>query len=150
VDFRRKKFLSLIVVFSLLLAIFAAPIMASEGDTVKITILGTTDVHGNLYDWSYEDARVNPDIGLVKVYTIVQQVREENPNTILLDNGDTIQGTLMTDDLYNVHLEKPHPIIDAMNFMGHDAVTLGNHEFNYGLELIGKIVEEAESPILNF
>ncbi len=111
---------------------------------------GIEDVHGDLYDWSYENARVNPDIRLVKVYTIVQQVREENPNTILLDNGDTIQGTLMTDDLYNVHLEKPHPIIDAMNFMGHDAVTLGNHEFNYGLELIGKIVEEAESPILNF
>src|SRR5699024_6300192 len=88
------------------------------------------------------------DIGLAKVYSVVKEVRAENPNTILLDNGDTIQGTILTDDLYNTNLELPNPMMDVMNFMGYDAMTLGNHEFNFGLELIEKIKTEAEFPIL--
>ena len=69
----------------------------------------------------------------------MKEVREENPNTLLIDNGDTIQGTLVTDDLYNYDLEKPNPVIDVMNFMGYDSMTLGNHEFNFGLDLLKKI-----------
>ncbi|SDY67004.1 2',3'-cyclic-nucleotide 2'-phosphodiesterase / 3'-nucleotidase [Proteiniborus ethanoligenes] len=147
--FKTKKILSLIVTLSLLLGIFVVPAMANAEDTVKITILGTTDVHGNIYNWSYEDAKANESVGLAKVFTVVQKVREENPNTILLDNGDTIQGTVLTDDLYNVNLDEPNPVIAAMNFMGYDAMTLGNHEFNFGLDLVNKIIEEAEFPMLS-
>lgn len=149
-NLRGKAFLGRIVAFSVLLFVLAAPVLAGKEDVIQITILGTTDVHGNLYDWSYENASVNPEIGLVKIHTVVQQIREENPHTILLDAGDTIQGTLLTDDLYNTALlDQPHPIIDAMNFMGYDAMTLGNHEFNFGLDLIDKIVQEANFPILS-
>ena len=59
---------------------------------VKLTILGTTDIHANIYNWSYEDGKELEDLGLTKVYSVVEQVRKENPNTILIDNGDTIQG----------------------------------------------------------
>lgn len=151
--FKNKKLLSLILSIVLLLGIFIAPlqnISFAEGeDTVHITVLGTTDVHGNIYNWSYEDGKEIDDVGLAKIYTIVKKVREENPNTILIDNGDTIQGTVLTDDLYNSNLNEPNPMIDVMNFMGYDSMTLGNHEFNFGLELIKKLEKEAKFPILS-
>ncbi len=148
VFFRDRSCLVKTIVLVVLLV--AIPVLARDEDVVRITILGTTDLHGNLFDWSYEDGAENPEIGLVKVHTIVQQIRAENANTILLDVGDTIQGTLLTDDLYNVSLlDQPHPMITAMNFMEYDAMTLGNHEFNFGLGLIDKIVQEADFPILS-
>ena len=89
---------------------------------------------------------VNYGIGLMKmiksqVSTVVNQVRAQNPGTVLIDNGDNIQGTILTDDLYNkapLVNEKTHPMITAMNVMKYDAMVLGNHEFNFGLPLIQK------------
>jgi len=121
--------------------------MAQE-ETVHLTILGTTDVHGNIYNWSYEDQKED-NVGFAMIYSVVKAVRQENPNTILLDNGDTTQGTILTDDLYNTELvNELHPIMDVMNFMGYDAMTLGNHEFNFGTDFIDKLVKEADFPIL--
>jgi len=143
----RRRLLSLIISFMLVIGFCRVPAMAAE-ETVHLTILGTTDVHGNIYNWSYEDQRED-NVGFAMIYSVVKAVREENPNTILLDNGDTIQGTILTDDLYNTELvDKPHPVIDVMNFMGYDAMTLGNHEFNFGTDLIDKLAKEAEFPIL--
>src|SRR5690606_29388263 len=115
---------------------------------VKLTIIGTTDLHANIYNYSYEDGKEVDNLGMAKVYSVIQEIRAENPNTILVDNGDTIQGTILSDDLYNTKLEEKHPVIDVMNFMGYDSMTLGNHEFNFGLELVDKIEEEAEFSIL--
>ena len=70
-------------------------------DTTMITILGTTDLHGNVWGFSYEDNAESAGDGMARVYTYVQQVRAENPNTILTESGDFIQGTIMTDDLFN-------------------------------------------------
>lgn len=118
----------------------------------KITILGTSDVHGQLWNWSYEDDKELP-VGLSQVSTVVNQVRAQNPaGTVLIDNGDNIQGTILTDDLYNkapLVNEKTHPMITAMNVMKYDAMVLGNHEFNFGLPLIQKIQQEATFPILS-
>lgn len=118
----------------------------------KITILGTSDVHGQLWNWSYEDDKELP-VGLSQVSTVVNQVRAQNPaGTVLIDNGDNIQGTILTDDLYNkapLVNEKTHPMITAMNVMKYDAMVLGNHEFNFGLPLIQKIQKEAAFPILS-
>ena len=69
-------------------------------------------------------------------------------NTILIDAGDDIQGTIMTDDLYNKTPEEPHPVITAMNYMGYDAMTLGNHEFNWGIPTMQTILSQAEFPVL--
>lgn len=145
--FKKRKLFSFVLAFVLIIGMFTIPVKAEE-ETVHLTILGTTDLHSNIYNWSYEDGKEVDDLGIAKVYSVVEAVREENPNTLLLDNGDTIQGTILSDDLYNTKLELLHPVIDVMNFMGYDAMTLGNHEFNFGLDLIHKIVEEAEFPIL--
>lgn len=146
--FRNKKFLSFVVAFMLIVGIFNPIIANAENETVKITILGTTDLHANIYNWSYEDGKETEDTGMAKVYSVVEEARVANPNTLLVDNGDTIQGTILSDDLYNFNLELKHPVIDVMNFMKYDAMTLGNHEFNFGLEMVKKIEEEAEFPML--
>lgn len=152
----RKKILSFSLVAVLVVAIIGFFTLREDtgveseeviDDEVHLTILGTTDVHGNIYDWAYEDAEED-DRGLAKIATVVNKVREENPNTLLIDNGDIVQGTILTDDIYNTDLEEPNPMIDVMNFMEYDAMTLGNHEFNFGLDLIEKMKAEAEFPIL--
>ena len=75
-------------------------------------------------------------------------MRQENPSTILIDNGDTIQGTMMTDDLYNKTPDQPHPVTAAMNYMGYDAMSLGNHEFNWGITTMKTIFAQADFPVL--
>lgn len=111
----------------------------------KLTILGTSDVHGNVWDWSYEDD-APADLGFAKIGTIVKKVRAENPNTILVDAGDNLQGTLLTDDLYSTKAELQsveHPVITAMKTIKYDSMSLGNHEFNFGLDLIKRVEKEA-------
>lgn len=146
---KNKRFLSLAVSFMMILGIVVVPSSSfAEGENVKLTIIATTDLHANIYNYSYEDGKEVDNLGITKVYTVIQEIRKENPNTVLIDNGDTIQGTILSDDLYNTKLELEHPVIDVMNFMGYDSMTLGNHEFNFGLELVDKMVEEAKFPIL--
>ena len=113
-----------------------------------ITILGTSDLHGNIWGFSYEDSKETANNGMARLYTYIEEVRAENPNTILIDAGDDIQGTIMTDDLYNKTPDEPHPVIAAMNYMGYDSMTLGNHEFNWGTDVEMRILSQAEFPVL--
>ncbi len=145
---KNKRIYSFVLALFLVLGVIIPSTAFADSETIKITILGTTDLHANIYNWSYEDGKETEDFGMAKVYSVVEKVREENPNTILIDNGDTIQGTILSDDLYNFNLKLKQPVIDVMNFMKYDAMTLGNHEFNFGLEMVKKIQEEAEFPIL--
>lgn len=143
---RLSKLLSAVLSAALVLSLAPAA-LAAEGET-HITIIGTSDTHGNVWGYSYEDMTESTDDGLARISTYVNQVRAENPNTILVDTGDTIQGTIMTDDLYNKTPEEPHPVITAMNYMGYDAMTLGNHEFNWGIPTMQTILSQAEFPVL--
>ncbi|MDH6363426.1 2',3'-cyclic-nucleotide 2'-phosphodiesterase/3'-nucleotidase/5'-nucleotidase [Enterococcus sp. PF1-24] len=158
-----KKGLRGIVASALAVSLFAPTALATEAKTTanknmpaktevtegELTILGTSDVHGQLWNWSYEDDKETP-VGLSQISTVVKETRAENPRgTVLIDNGDITQGTIMTDDIYNkTKTEDANPMIAAMNYMGYDSMTLGNHEFNFGLDLIKKIQTEAEFPIL--
>ena len=145
---RNRQIISLALTLFMVLGIVFPAISFAEADEVTITVLGTTDMHANIFNWSYEDGEEKDDIGMAKIYSVVEKVRQENPNTLLIDNGDTIQGTILSDDLYNTRKDVAHPVIDVMNFMKYDSMTLGNHEFNFGLDLIEKIDKEAEFPLL--
>jgi len=145
---RERKIISLALSLFILIGIVFPSISFGESEELNITVLGTTDMHANIFNWSYEDGREKDDIGIVKVYSVVEEIRKENPNTLLIDNGDTIQGTILSDDLYNTKKELPHPVIDVMNLMKYDAMTLGNHEFNFGIDMVKKIEKEAQFPIL--
>ncbi|MBT2286921.1 5'-nucleotidase C-terminal domain-containing protein [Paenibacillus polymyxa] len=129
--------LSFLLCASILFAPFAStPVQAAEADKeTKITLLGTSDIHGRFMPWDYALDGPNPTGSMTQLYTIVKKVRAENPNTILLDAGDMIQDN--SAELFN---DQPQsPMMVAMNEMKYDAWVMGNHEFNFGLDVLEKI-----------
>lgn len=139
---------SVMMLFAMAFSTYAAP-AANAAQEMKLTVLGTSDMHGNITSWSYEANTDYGNNGLARVGTLVKEAKAQNPNTIVIDAGDTIQGTILVDDLYNNDLSKPNPMMDIMNVIGYDAMALGNHEFNFGTDLIKKIEKEAKFPILS-
>ncbi|MFJ1970668.1 bifunctional metallophosphatase/5'-nucleotidase [Streptomyces sp. NPDC087903] len=126
----------------------------------SLTVMGTTDLHGHVFNWDYfkdaeyKDAAGNAQ-GLSRISTLVNQIREEKgrENTLLLDAGDTIQGTPLT--YYYAKVDPitakggpVHPMAQAMNAIGYDAAALGNHEFNYGIETLRKFESQLRFPLL--
>lgn len=145
---RKKRFgkiLSVALSMAMVLSL-SVTTLAAEGET-HLTIIGTSDTHGNIWGYSYEDMKESTGDGLARVSTYVSQVREENPNTILVDAGDTIQGTIMTDDLYSKDTTD-HPVPAALDYMGYDAWVLGNHEFNFGVDTLKEIIAQTDVPVL--
>lgn len=145
---RKKRFgkiLSVALSMAMVLSL-SVTALAAEGET-HLTIIGTSDTHGNIWGYSYEDMKESTGDGLARVSTYVSQVREENPNTILVDAGDTIQGTIMTDDLYSKDTTD-HPVPAALDCMGYDAWVLGNHEFNFGVDTLKEIIAQTDVPVL--
>ena len=118
------------------------------GEPFELVILGTSDMHGNIWGFSYEDSKESTNNGMSRLYTFIESERETHPGLILLDAGDDIQGTIMTDDLANKNPDELHPVIAAMNYMGYDAMTLGHHEFNWGITSMKKILSKADFPVL--
>jgi 2',3'-cyclic-nucleotide 2'-phosphodiesterase/3'-nucleotidase len=127
----------------------AAPAWAQ--DRVSLQVLSTTDLHMNLKDYDYYEDRPDPAVGLNRVAPLIRAARAANPNTLLLDNGDTIQGTPMGDWVARergITPDRPHPAVAAMNLLGYDAAVLGNHEFNYGLDILRQTYASARFPVL--
>lgn len=145
-----RKLVSGILAVSLAASLLPAAAFAAgnSAEETHITILGTSDMHANPWGYNYEDDKETTNNGMARLYTYIQQVRAEEPNVVLLDAGDDIQGTIMTDDIYNKKPDSPHPVITAMNLMGYDAMTLGNHEFNWGVSTMKKILGQANFPVL--
>lgn len=141
-----KYFALIMMVLSISIGfIWAMPI--AEEQAQQLTILATTDIHGNVWGFSYENNKETTNTGMARIATYVEKVRSEVPDVILVDNGDVIQGNIMTDDLYNKR-EGEHPVIRAMNLLEYDSMTLGNHEFNFGENLINRIQVLANFPVL--
>lgn len=119
------------------------PTYAAEKE-VNITLLATSDIHGRFMPWDYAIDGPNVTGSLTQLYTIIKQVRAENPNTILLDNGDLIQDN--SAELFN---DQPlSPMTQAINEMGYEAWTFGNHEFNFGLDVLDKVSSQFKGPRL--
>ena len=125
----------------------------------RLTVMGTTDTHGNVFNWDYfkdvdYDDSTHNDIGLAKIATLVSAVRAERgaDTTLLLDAGDTIQGTPLA--YYYAKIDpitggSKHPMAKAMNAIGYDAAALGNHEFNYGLDTLRTFESQCNFPLLS-
>lgn len=126
----------------------------------SFTVMGTTDLHGNVFNWDYFtdkefDDKAQNDVGLAKISTLVNQIREDRGrrNTLLIDAGDTIQGTQLSYyyakiDPITARRGPVHPMAQAMNKIGYDAAALGNHEFNYGIPVLRKFEEQCDFPLL--
>ncbi len=125
------------------------PGRAYAAEQVKVTILGTSDLHGNIYPFDYFKNTAKDDVGLAKIAALVKKNRAANPNTILVDAGDLIQGTPLV-YYHNVVDNAPvDPMIVVMNSLGYDSFTVGNHEFNFGLNILNKVKGEADFPFLS-
>lgn len=143
--------MSLSLLLALLGAFSLAPAQSEKaaGQRAWITVLSTTDLHGNILPVDYYTNK--PDArGLAKVATLIRQARRENPaGTLLLDSGDTIQGTPLEYFHNRKNNAPPDPMMLAMNALRFDALAVGNHEYNFGLGVLEKARREASFPWLS-
>jgi len=117
-------------------------------DRVQITILGTTDLHGNINPIDYYTNK-SDNRGIAKIATLIKRIRKEQSNVLLIDSGDTIQGS----PLESFHGRKNNtprdPMMLVMSSLNYDAMAVGNHEYNFGLKVLEKARSEANFPWLS-
>lgn len=124
----------------------------AQAGQAHLRLMETTDVHVHVWPYDYYGDRPSDRVGLARTASLVNGIRAEATNSMLLDNGDFLQGNPMGDYMaYERGMADGdiHPIIAAMNTLGYDAATLGNHEFNYGLEFLNKALSGAQFPTVS-
>ncbi|WP_034944490.1 bifunctional 2',3'-cyclic-nucleotide 2'-phosphodiesterase/3'-nucleotidase [Erwinia oleae] len=119
--------------------------------TVDFRLLETTDLHSNMMDFDYYKDAPTEKFGLVRTATLINAARKEATNSVLVDNGDVIQGSPLGDYMAAKGLQKGdvHPVYKALNTLNYTVGNLGNHEFNYGLEYLHKAISGARFPYIN-
>ncbi|ABI38602.1 2',3'-cyclic-nucleotide 2'-phosphodiesterase [Shewanella sp. MR-4] len=116
-----------------------------------LRVLETTDLHTNIMDFNYYSGKEDPTIGLARTASLIHAARKEAKNSVLVDNGDLLQGSPMGDYMAKVGLQMGdvHPAYKAMNLLDYEVGNIGNHEFNYGLDFLNKSLHGAEFPYIN-
>ncbi|WP_026783206.1 bifunctional 2',3'-cyclic-nucleotide 2'-phosphodiesterase/3'-nucleotidase [Pleomorphomonas koreensis] len=133
------------------LATFAPRFALAAEPAIRLRLMATSDLHVNVYPYDYYRDKADDTVGLAKTAALIAAARDEVRNTILFDNGDLIQGSPLGDYVaYEKGIPEgaKHPIVAAMNGLGYLCGTLGNHEFNYGLDFLGKALAGAEFPVV--
>ncbi len=123
----------------------------AQGAQAHLRILSTTDLHVHVHPYDYYADKPIDTVGLSRTASIIEEVRAESTNSILVDNGDFLQGNPMGDYIaYERGMNEGdmHPVMQAMNVLGYDCGTLGNHEFNYGVDFMDKVIKGAEFPMI--
>ncbi|UPG89884.1 bifunctional 2',3'-cyclic-nucleotide 2'-phosphodiesterase/3'-nucleotidase [Luteibacter aegosomaticola] len=118
------------------------PAAVADGATLDLAILETTDVHSNILSYDYYKQKDDPSFGYERTATLIRQARKEFPNTVLFDSGDTIQGSVLADYqalVKPIGCDTELGIYKAMDSIGYDGGTAGNHEFNYGLPFLAQV-----------
>lgn len=132
-------------------AALAPTVATAQSPRLKLRILETTDIHVNVAAYDYFRDEADNTVGLAKTATLLKAARAEAKNSILFDNGDFIQGSPLGDYMaYKKGLKQGdlHPMLAAMNTLGYACGTLGNHEFNYGLDYLAAGVASANFPMV--
>jgi 2',3'-cyclic-nucleotide 2'-phosphodiesterase / 3'-nucleotidase len=141
---RRYHFCLAIVPALFTLSAAAAPAAGKPqaGASATLALLETTDVHQNVLGYDYFRLADDPSVGLDRTATLIAQARRDFPNTMLFDNGDTIQGTALGDyqaQVKPVACGELLGIYKVMKKLGYDGAGIGNHDFNYGLQFLGQV-----------
>lgn len=124
----------------------------AAANQAHLRIMETTDLHVHVFPYDYYADKPRDTLGLARTASIIKEIRAEATNSILIDNGDFLQGNPMGDYIaYERGMKEGdmHPVITAMNAVGFDATTLGNHEFNYGLDFLMKTLAGANFPVVS-
>jgi 2',3'-cyclic-nucleotide 2'-phosphodiesterase/3'-nucleotidase len=117
------------------------------GGELRLTLLGTTDVHGQLLPYEYSTGGESRG-SLAQVATLVDSIRRVDRAVLLFDSGDLLQGTPLDEHQASEGMDDVHPVIAAMNLLRYDASAIGNHEFNYGLPFMESALAGARFPFL--
>ncbi|MCF1707628.1 5'-nucleotidase C-terminal domain-containing protein [Tabrizicola sp. J26] len=115
---------------------------------IQLRILATSDLHATLRGFDYCSEMPLPGLGLDGAAALIGQLRRQVRNSLLVDNGDFLQGNPLADLFAEPVRDRLHPVVAAMNKLGYDAAALGNHEFNYGLPALRHAIAGARFPIL--
>ena len=123
----------------------------AENTQLKLRLMETTDIHMNLVNYNYFTGKISEKIGLSKAATLIKAARAEVTNSLLVDNGDLLQGSPMGDYMARTGLKdgQVHPAYKAMNPLGYVVGNIGNHEFNYGLDFLAKSLAGSEFPYIS-
>ncbi|WP_226678231.1 bifunctional metallophosphatase/5'-nucleotidase [Mesobacillus jeotgali] len=114
----------------------------------KLVILETSDVHGSIFPINY-GTNENVPQGLSYAATVIKKHRKQEGNLLVIDNGDLIQGTPLAYHFVKFGAALPNPMIKVLNELEYDAAVIGNHEFNYGMEILNRAVSESDFPWLS-
>ncbi len=119
------------------------------GDTISLAVMATTDVHGRVRAWDYYRDQEEPRYALSKIATLVDSVRSRYQYNLLLDAGDWLQGNPFA-EYFALHdpRERHYPFLEVVDAMGYDAIVLGNHEFNFGLEYLNRQIKMTRTPVI--
>jgi len=131
------KRLSLVLILTLLIYVLSPFTAAFAQDSIKVVIIHTNDTHARVFEDDYEG------MGFAKIAAKVKQIRQENPNTILVDAGDTLHG------LSIATLSEGESIVKIMNALGYDVMAPGNHDFNYGYQRLIELSEMMDFPLIS-
>ncbi|NIK79018.1 2',3'-cyclic-nucleotide 2'-phosphodiesterase/3'-nucleotidase [Paenibacillus castaneae] len=115
---------------------------------MEFNILVTSDIHGHIYPTDYRTDEER-QIGIAKLAAFIKQERSKNAEVLLVDNGDLIQGTPLASYVNLYAREAIHPAVAVLNELGYDAAVVGNHEFNYGMDVLRKVMGDSEFPWLS-
>lgn len=116
---------------------------------MTLAVMTTTDLHGWILPWDYARDTLDPRYGLAKVATLIDSVRNVHSQTLLLDNGDWLQGNALADYFATERAQSPgYPLLQVAELLKYDAFVVGNHEFNYGMPLLDRRIAQSTIPVL--
>lgn len=141
-----KKLLSLLLALTMILPLVGCAAFAENADPIMITVIATSDVHGKVLPINYATGEPSPNVGLSMIASMIEQVRATEKNVVLVDGGDTVQGSAMTYYYSYFAPEKDDPMMKALRLMDYDMWCLGNHEFNNDLPILKRQIEYVMSP----
>lgn len=141
-----KKLLSLLLALTMILPLVGCAALAENADPIMITVIATSDVHGKVLPINYATGEPSPNVGLSMIASMIEQVRATEKNVVLVDGGDTVQGSAMTYYYSYFAPEKDDPMMKALRLMDYDMWCLGNHEFNNDLPILKRQIEYVMSP----
>ncbi|KAJ51131.1 2',3'-cyclic-nucleotide 2'-phosphodiesterase (5'-nucleotidase family) [Clostridium tetanomorphum] len=139
-----KKWTSWLISLAMVLSFITPFNVSAASKTIDIQILATSDTHGKFLPYEYAVNSENKSGSMAQLATAIKELKKANPNTIIVDAGDTIQDNSASLFLNNAI----HPMILAMNEIGYDIWTLGNHEFNYGIPTLDKVASKFKGTVL--
>src|SRR5215510_11898900 len=146
----RRSRLAVTVLLVALAVLGWLPAQAQDA-LLRLRLLSTTDIHTYIVDYDYYRDQRDTSLGLSRTATLIQQARAEVRNSLLFDSGDAIQGNPLGDYVAVEQRLQPgqvHPVYRVMNQLGYTAATLGNHEFNYGLDFLRTALAGAGFPLV--